>query len=147
MIKGSNRKSFQRVGILKNEVTMKKKLVYHLVLLLLLFGNTVFAQHSERNEKSKENSWIAAENMEGVKILCSTYHLNGQSYLAVSFQNLTNKTINGSWSMANGSKVIVSEADLNIKKLETKTVKNEKEPIPFSEGDSQAMVKFKITTK
>ena len=126
---------------------MKKKLVYQLFVMLLLFGSTAFAQNSDKTEKSKENSWVAAENLNGVKVSCSTYFLNKQSYLAVSFENLTDEIINRSWSMYNGSKIIVSDADLKIEKLGKKTVKNDMVLIPFSEGDSQAMVTFKITTK
>ena len=118
-----------------NKFTFKKSILP--IIAMLLITVAVSAQ---------ENSWIAAENQNGLKISCETYILNEQTYLAVSFENLTNAAISCSWSLGNGSEIMVSEADLNIGSLEMKTIKNESAPIPFSEGDSQAMMTFTITT-
>ena len=68
---------------------------------LTLTSTTIVADNSD--------NWVEIQNENGIKVLFTSYHLDGKSYLKIKFENQTNENIQFSWSLTNkDSEVLIN---------------------------------------
>ena len=116
-----------------------------MVLAFVFIGNTAMATNNFKTEITSENSesWVAAHNQNGIKIICTPFELNGVSYLKVKFENTTNQAIDFSWTLNEGGETVVNERAYSIKANSFVETDNNT-LIFFNTGDSQALFSFNI---
>ena len=116
-----------------------------MALAFTFIGSTAMATNNFKTEITSENSdsWVAVQNQNGIKIICTPFEQNGVSYLKVKFENTTNQTIDFSWTLNEGGETVVNETTYSVKANSSVETDNNT-LIFFNPGDSQALFSFNI---
>jgi hypothetical protein len=82
----------------------KLKLYTALIIASISIGGTnAFNPNSTSITITASNSdnWVEVQNENGIKVLFASYQLDGNSYLKIRFENLTNEDLRFVWSLTN----------------------------------------------
>lgn len=92
------------------------------------------------------DDWVEVQNENGIKVLFSSYELDGNSYLKIKFENQTNKNIHLEWSLTNKeSKVLINNYTNKI--IANTAIDFIDATMPISINTGETVNDFSITIK
>jgi hypothetical protein len=98
------------------KLSYKLKLIAVALVLGVAVGHANASQTTNLSTTSvaqKSDNWIQVQNENGIKIYFLEYNLNGNSYLRIKFENVTNKTAHFNWTLINKNSENVISDDIS----------------------------------